>query len=58
MSPALPDRHYSVSPEFCGETKPKFVARFCDDWVGKANTEREAIELCVDYEQRRMAIYA
>ena len=38
------DKRYSINLEWCGESKPKFILRFCDDWVSKHNTKQEAIK--------------
>lgn len=32
------DRRYRVAVEFCGRIKPRFVVRFCDEWVGQSDT--------------------
>lgn len=29
----LPDARYSTDREFCGQTKPRFIPRFCGEWI-------------------------
>jgi len=31
------DGRYTVTRELCGEATPRYVARFCGDWIGKAD---------------------
>jgi hypothetical protein len=33
------DNRYTVTLEYCGEEKPRYIARFCGDWLGKSETE-------------------
>lgn len=36
------DGRYTVRREFCGDSEPRWVVRFCGDWVGKAETKLAA----------------
>lgn len=37
------DRRYTWSLEFCGYAKPKWILRFCDEWVACFDTEGAAM---------------
>lgn len=43
------DKRYTVSLEYCGYAKPRYVARFCGDWLGQRETKTDAWELCQQY---------
>lgn len=47
------DSRYSVTKEYCGETLPVYVARFCDKWIGKADTKAGAFRVAEQYELQR-----
>lgn len=36
------DKRYSVALEFCGYETPRYVARFCGDWISSHRMETEA----------------
>lgn len=38
------DTRYTVTKEYCGETEPMFILRFCREWVSKHATAAEANE--------------
>jgi len=48
------DRRYTVTIEYCGYATPRFVARFCGDWLGCSISRASAALMCVGYHQRRM----
>lgn len=41
----LRDKRYSVTTEHCGYPTRRFVARFCDLWIGQAATRPGAIAI-------------
>lgn len=49
------DRRYSIEREFCGYVGPRFVARFCDEWIGQSETKEGAEALVDAFEARRWA---
>jgi len=53
MKNLIKDERYSVNKEWCGHSKQKFVARFCGDWIGKAETKNKAWLLCIYHDDDR-----
>ena len=65
-----PDNRYSVNEEFCGHETPRYIARFCGEWLrdsalwpNRAGNQcpaferrGDAIAACHDYERERQAI--
>jgi hypothetical protein len=63
----LPDKRYSADPEFCGYETPRYVARFCGEWLRDSElwsdragnqapafkTRAEAVTACREYERMR-----
>lgn len=63
----LPDERYTTNLEWCGHDHPRYVARFCGEWLRSATlwplrvggmcppfaSEREATEACIKYEAER-----
>ena len=47
------DPRYSIAQEYCGHDTPRWVVRFCGDWVGEAATKVKARELAMEYELAR-----
>ena len=39
------DRRYAVRLEFCGYAEPRYVVRFCGEWLGQALSYAAAEEL-------------
>lgn len=66
----LPDNRYSANAEWCGCETPRFVARFCGEWLRDSElwpdragnqcpsyeTRKEAIQACVAYENMRQRL--
>ncbi|MNC70437.1 hypothetical protein D3C81_2180130 [compost metagenome] len=48
-----PDARYSVTREFIGYPHPTYVARFCGEWIGTAETADEATALTVEHARQR-----
>ena len=42
-----PDRRYSVALEWCGQSTPRYVARFCGEWIGQSAFKASAMILCI-----------
>ena len=49
------DARYGIAREFCGARKPRWVVRFCGDFVISADTKREATTHAHTYEVGRLA---
>lgn len=48
------DARYSIAREFCGHANgARYVARFCNEWLGERETKNEARALCESYEAQR-----
>ena len=52
--PVNRDRRYTVTIEFCGYATPRFVARFCGDWLGCSISRASAAMLAIGAHQRRI----
>lgn len=48
-----PDFRYKITREWTGESKPQFVVRFCDDWVGCSQFYSAALLLAVSHNCQR-----
>lgn len=53
MISPLTDARYTIALEYCGCQEPRWVARFCGDWVGQDKYKSGAIMLCVAYADKR-----
>lgn len=36
---------YAINKEYCGQPEPRFVVRFCGDWVGQSASRLDAVEM-------------
>lgn len=48
MKTELDDR-WSIRREWCGYEMPHHVVRFCDDWVGQAETKEAAQDIAKEH---------
>ena len=39
------DARYSIRREWCGYAEPRWVARFCERWIGQSGTRDGALSL-------------
>lgn len=39
----MKDARWSITKEFCGYNKQRYVLRFCDNWYNSFDTKKEAI---------------
>lgn len=54
MAQALKDdARYQVAREYCGYPKPRWVARFCGDWLGQGARRSDALMLCLAHSDKR-----
>jgi hypothetical protein len=37
------DARYTITREFCGYKKPRYVVRFCGDWIASFGSRRNAV---------------
>lgn len=47
------DHRYSIKREMCGRAEPRFVVRFCGEWVGQAHSLQDAMQIELDHKQQR-----
>jgi hypothetical protein len=60
--PIMTDARYTTHAEFCGEYEEvpglplgaAWVARFCGDWIGRAHSQPDAVQLCEIHQAARM----
>lgn len=52
-APNLTDARYSITREFCGYEKARFVFRFCDDFISTHESHALATEAAKQYQQTR-----
>lgn len=55
----LRDGRYTIAPEYSGAPAPRFVARFCGDWLGSAVSRTGALAIAEGHarvEQARRAL--
>jgi hypothetical protein len=45
-NPIKRDKRYAVKSEFCGHEKPRYVARFMNDYIGNSEDRETAWKLC------------
>lgn len=38
----MKDKRYSIRREWCGQPEPRWVVRFCGDWVGQSASRWDA----------------
>ena len=53
MFPIKSDKRYTITLEYCGYEKPKYVLRFCDDWIDCFTFKSAAIVRAVGEKARR-----
>lgn len=53
MRPIEQDSRYTITREFVGHAKPRFVVRFCDEFIGHRATYPAAVLFCVLERSRR-----
>ncbi|MGH9931703.1 MAG: hypothetical protein ACREA9_21075 [Pyrinomonadaceae bacterium] len=51
--PAMNDSRYTVALEYIGQAKPRWVARFCGNWLSWRKSQRSAWSDCQDHKQAR-----
>jgi hypothetical protein len=57
IRPIESDQRYTISREFCGYESPRYVLRFCGDWVDQFKTHEAAINRAVGLcAERRAAL--
>jgi hypothetical protein len=47
------DKRYTVTREYCGYKEPRWVARFCDEWIGQDKYKSGAVMLCLAHSDER-----
>jgi hypothetical protein len=51
--PIKGDPRYTITREFCGYETARFVARFCDEWIGQGQHRVDAVMLCLAHSDKR-----
>lgn len=51
--PISSDARYTVSREYCGYADPRFVARFCGEWIGQDKSYPVAVMLVTGHRLKR-----
>ena len=51
--PLKSDQRYTIAREFCGHSKPRFVLRWCDEWIGSFATRGAAVVRAVGHKSTR-----
>lgn len=49
----LRDKRYAVALEFCGYPEPRWVARFCGEFIGQSRFQASAWMLCAGHDAKR-----
>jgi hypothetical protein len=53
FQPVRSDARYTVAKEYCGQAAPRWVARFCGEWLGQSISRNTAVMLCIGHSARR-----
>ena len=48
------DNRYTVAPEYFGGSKPAQVARFCGQYLGRADNDWKAWLICAEHKALRL----
>ena len=51
--PIKSDQRYTVTREWCGDAKPRYITRFCGEWIAKATTYPAAVMLATGHRLQR-----
>lgn len=51
------DLRYTVDKEFCSYEEERFVARFCEEWIGQSIDKDGAIMACQKHKASNSEIY-
>jgi hypothetical protein len=49
---------FPIGLEWTGESRPTYVARFCDKWLGAYPCAEEARAACAEYDESRWPVQA
>lgn len=58
MTHIMSDPRYTIALEYCGYDTPRWVVRFCGDWIGQATTRVKAREMATEHKYEREVVYA
>lgn len=47
------DERYTLNLEYCGYEKPRYVMRFCGEWLGQAETKNDAAMFYIAHSDER-----
>jgi hypothetical protein len=49
----MTDKRYNIAREYCGHDTPRWVARFCGEWVGQHKTQQGARDIAIEHATER-----
>ena len=49
----LADARYTIAREYCGYSSPRWVARFCGEWIGQDKFKSGAVMHCIAHADNR-----
>lgn len=47
------DSRYTLNLEWCGYAKPRYVVRFCGDWIGQYESKTQALTAALKHNKER-----
>ncbi|NBU79676.1 MAG: hypothetical protein EBS50_11515, partial [Sphingomonadaceae bacterium] len=47
------DKRYTIAQEFCGYPEPRWVARFCGEFIGQSKFKGSAMMLAIGHKAKR-----
>lgn len=48
------DKRYTITKEWCGYEEPRFVVRFCDEFIGQSAFYNSAVVMAVGHNAKRI----
>lgn len=48
-----PDNRYTITREYCGHPEPRYIARFCGEWLGQSYNKSDAERIAADHAEAR-----
>lgn len=54
----MTDKRYNIAREYCGYDTPRWVVRFCGDWIGQSASQQTARDLAQAHAQEHVKAWA
>lgn len=48
-----PDNRYTITREYCGHPEPRYIARFCGEWLGQSYNKSDAERIAAEHAEAR-----